>query len=57
MIFQVVNKEINVGFVRMVALASSSVFLIGDTRNINMSAVLDTPPEAVSPIVPLPPEE
>lgn len=55
---QVENKQIIVGDVRIIAVASSSVFLIGDTSCITLSSVFDTPPEAVTvgPLVPLAPE-
>ncbi|UJF32893.1 spore gernimation protein GerPD [Paenibacillus hexagrammi] len=55
MIFQVENKELCVGNVRIVGVASSSMFLIGDTVNITLSSMFDTPPESViiSPFVPL----
>jgi spore germination protein PD len=53
---QVENKQIIVGDVRIIAVASSSVFLIGDTSCITLSSVFDTPPESVivGPLVPLP---
>ncbi|MFY4774278.1 spore gernimation protein GerPD [Metabacillus sp. RGM 3146] len=53
--FSVVNCELNVCFIKVTAVASSSVFLIGDTENIALSAVYDTPPESliVGPFVPL----
>jgi spore germination protein PD len=53
---QVENKQIIVGDVRIIAVASSSLFLIGDTSCITLSSVFDTPPESVivGPLVPLP---
>ncbi|WP_414858874.1 spore gernimation protein GerPD [Paenibacillus sp. Soil787] len=53
------NKQLFVGDVRIVGVASSSVFLIGDTEVISLSSMFDTPPESViiSPFVPLPSEE
>lgn len=53
------NKQICVGDVRIVGVASSSIFLIGDTEVISLSSMFDTPPESViiSPFVPLPAEE
>ncbi|WP_090825323.1 spore gernimation protein GerPD [Paenibacillus sp. yr247] len=52
------NKQIFVGDVRIVGVASSSVFLIGDTEVISLSSMFDTPAESViiSPFVPLPSE-
>ncbi|MFC5450772.1 spore gernimation protein GerPD [Paenibacillus aestuarii] len=56
--FCVENKQLNVGNVRIIGVASSSIFLIGDTKNITLSSMFDTPPESViiSPFVPLPAE-
>ncbi|MCR8641200.1 spore gernimation protein GerPD [Paenibacillus sp. N1-5-1-14] len=53
----VVNKEVCVGNIRIVGVASSSVFLIGDTKVINCTSAFDTPPESViqGPLVPLAP--
>nr|WP_058304051.1 hypothetical protein [Gorillibacterium timonense] len=52
---QVVNKDIRVGSIRVIGVASSSLLLVGDVCNVNLSAMADTPPEAVGPVVPLPP--
>lgn len=51
----VVNKEVSVGNIRIVAIASSSVFLIGDSKVINCASAFDTPPESLisGPLVPL----
>ena len=57
MVFQVVNKEICIGSIKALAVSSSSLFLVGDAHSINLSSSLDTPPESVGPIVPLPPED
>ncbi|TVY09536.1 spore gernimation protein GerPD [Paenibacillus cremeus] len=59
MILQVVNKELTVGSVRITGVSASSVFLIGDTQEINLSSVFDTPPESliIGPMVPLSAEE
>ncbi|MCD7034898.1 spore gernimation protein GerPD [Metabacillus sp. GX 13764] len=53
--FTVVNCGLNVSFIKVTAVASSSVFLIGDTENIALSSVFDTPPEAliIGPFVPI----
>ncbi|MCP3771879.1 spore germination protein [Paenibacillus sp. MZ04-78.2] len=52
---QVENKEICVGNIHIVGVASSSVFLIGDAEVISLSSVFDTPPESliIGPLVPL----
>ncbi|MFC0275011.1 spore gernimation protein GerPD [Metabacillus herbersteinensis] len=56
--FTVVNKDISVGTVRIIGVASSSIFLIGDTNSITLSSVFDTPPESliIGPFVPLAPQ-
>lgn len=53
--FTVVNKDIQVGAIRVTGVSSSSVFLIGDTNTISLSSVFDTPPESliIGPLVPL----
>ncbi|WNQ10009.1 spore gernimation protein GerPD [Paenibacillus aurantius] len=53
----VYNDEVAVGYIRIIAVASSSVFLLGDTAEVNLSSFADTPPESVQigPLVPLPP--
>ncbi|WP_128894782.1 spore gernimation protein GerPD [Longirhabdus pacifica] len=43
----VVNKELCVGAVRIIGVASSSIFLIGDTENITLTSAFDTPPESL----------
>jgi spore germination protein PD len=52
---EVVNKELSVGSIRIIGVASASVVLIGDTEIVTLSASADTPPEAVAvgPLVPL----
>jgi spore germination protein PD len=57
--FTVINKQISVGNIRIVGVASSSVFLIGDTEVVTLSSMFDTPPESVTvgPLAPLPAEE
>ncbi|MBU7590981.1 spore gernimation protein GerPD [Metabacillus halosaccharovorans] len=56
--FTVVNRNIEVGNIRIVGVASSSVFLIGDTQTISLSSIFDTPPESliIGPLVPLAPQ-
>ncbi|MCM3442444.1 spore gernimation protein GerPD [Metabacillus halosaccharovorans] len=56
--FTVVNRNIEVGNIRVVGVASSSVFLIGDTQTISLSSIFDTPPESliIGPLVPLAPQ-
>ncbi len=56
--FTVVNRDIQVGTIRVVGVSSSSVFLIGDTQTISLSSIFDTPPESliIGPLVPLAPQ-
>lgn len=53
--FTVVNKDLQVGAIRVTGVSSSSVFLIGDTNTVSLSSVFDTPPESliIGPLVPL----
>ncbi len=53
--FTVVNHNISVGNIRIRGVASSSIFLIGDTNSFSMSSIFDTPPESliIGPFVPL----
>lgn len=52
------NKEIRIGDINIIGVASSSVFLIGDTKVITCSSIFDTPPESliIGPLVPLAPQ-
>lgn len=43
----VVNKELNVGAVKIIEISGSSVFLIGDTQVVNCSSVYDAPPDSL----------
>nr|WP_255639875.1 spore gernimation protein GerPD [Pseudalkalibacillus hwajinpoensis] len=46
----------SVGHIDVTAVASSSVFLVGDTESIVCSSIFDTPPESLiisRPFVPL----
>jgi spore germination protein PD len=42
----VINKDIYVDKIKVIGVASSSVFLVGDTRVITCSSAFDTPPES-----------
>jgi spore germination protein PD len=55
---QVVNRKIQVNYIRIVGVGSSSVVLVGDAEVISCSSVFDTPPESVivGPLVPFSPE-
>ncbi|GAA3404368.1 spore germination protein GerPD [Paenibacillus hodogayensis] len=52
---QVENRQLSVGLIRIIGVASSSVVLIGDTKEITLSSIFDTPPESliIGPLVPL----
>ncbi|MFP3359773.1 spore gernimation protein GerPD [Planococcus sp. SIMBA_143] len=54
--YTVINRGLSVGHVEITAVASSSVFLVGDTESIVCSSIFDTPPESLiisRPFVPL----
>ncbi|MFD2116093.1 spore gernimation protein GerPD [Paenibacillus yanchengensis] len=55
--FYVTNDQLSVGRVDLFGISSSSLFQIGDTEQINLYAMFDTPPESVivKPLAPLPP--
>lgn len=38
----VVNKELNVGAVKVISISGSSVFLVGDTQTINCSSAYNS---------------
>ncbi|TYP72715.1 spore germination protein PD [Paenibacillus methanolicus] len=56
---KVINHSLYVGSIEMTAVASSSVFQIGDTEQYSLYSMFDTPPESVvvGPIAPLGPPE
>ncbi|PLT30425.1 spore gernimation protein GerPD [Peribacillus deserti] len=58
MIFNVVNKDICVGSIKIRAIASSSLLLVGDTKTIQLASAFDTPPESliVGPLVSVAPK-
>jgi len=51
----VTNCNLQVETIKFTAIASSSLFLIGDAHNISLSSIFDTPPESLimGPFVPL----
>ncbi|WP_203364168.1 spore gernimation protein GerPD [Bacillus sp. REN10] len=55
MYLQVMNRELEVGQISIIAVSSSSYFQIGDTDTITLYSSFDTPPESliISPFVPL----
>ncbi|MFE8700308.1 spore gernimation protein GerPD [Cytobacillus sp. FJAT-54145] len=56
--FQVYNRDLNVGSIRVVGVSSSSILMIGDTETIQLASAFDTPPESliIGPFVPLTPD-
>jgi spore germination protein PD len=57
--FKVVNHALCVGNIELLGVSSASMFQIGDTDNVSLYSVFDTPPESVivGPIAPLPEPE
>jgi spore germination protein PD len=53
--FEVVNREICVGNIRVIGVIGSSLLMVGDTNSIQLTALFDTPPESliIGPFVPL----
>ena len=53
--FEVYNRDICVGHIRIIGVSSSSLLFVGDTQTIQLSSVFDTPAESliIGPIVPL----
>ncbi|MFC5735734.1 spore gernimation protein GerPD [Cytobacillus gottheilii] len=58
MIFQVYNRNLNVGNIRVIGVSSSSILLVGDAETIQLASTFDTPAESliIGPFVPLSPE-
>ncbi|WP_080847386.1 spore gernimation protein GerPD [Cytobacillus gottheilii] len=58
MIFQVYNRDINVGNIRVIGVSSSSILMVGDAETIQLASTFDTPAESliIGPFVPLTPE-
>lgn len=56
--FQVYNRDLHVENIRVIGVSSSSVFLIGDTKTIQLNSFFDTPAESliIGPFVPLTPK-
>ncbi|KAB7665389.1 spore gernimation protein GerPD [Bacillus sp. B1-b2] len=56
--FQVYNRELQVGELKIIGVASSSICLIGDAQTIQLAATFDTPAESliIGPFVPLHPK-
>ncbi|MCM3707237.1 MULTISPECIES: spore gernimation protein GerPD [Cytobacillus] len=56
--YQVYNRDLCVGSIRVLGVSSSSVLMVGDTQTIQLAATFDTPAESllIGPFVPLTPE-
>ncbi|GAM15787.1 MULTISPECIES: spore gernimation protein GerPD [Bacillaceae] len=56
--FQVYNRDICVGDIRVIGVSSSSLLMVGDAETIQLAATFDTPAESliVGPFVPLSPD-
>ncbi|WP_058308175.1 hypothetical protein [Gracilibacillus massiliensis] len=44
--YQVHNWNLGVGHVSIIGVSGSSLFLVGDSHEINLAALFDTPPES-----------
>ncbi|AGX03378.1 MULTISPECIES: hypothetical protein [Bacillaceae] len=56
--FEVYNRDLNVGSIRVLGVSSSSLLMVGDTQTIQLASTFDTPAESliIGPFVPLTPE-
>ena len=56
--YEVVNRDICVGSIRVIGVSSSSLLMVGDTNTIQLTSLFDTPPESliIGPFVPLAPQ-
>ena len=56
--FEVVNRDICVGSIRVLGVSSSSLLMVGDANSIQLTSLFDTPPESliIGPFVPLAPQ-
>lgn len=46
--FNVTNHQLCVGEIKVIGVASSALFLIGDVQTVQLSSAFDTPPESLS---------
>ncbi|MCM3216053.1 spore gernimation protein GerPD [Niallia taxi] len=56
--FQVYNRELAVGDIKIIGVSSSSVCIVGDVQTIQLASTFDTPAESliIGPFVPLIPK-
>ncbi|WP_138753376.1 spore gernimation protein GerPD [Paenibacillus sinopodophylli] len=54
--FTVVNHQLSVGQIEILGVSSASMLQVGDTDNVALYSMFDTPPESVivGPMAPLP---
>ncbi|CCQ92473.1 spore germination protein (modular protein) [[Clostridium] ultunense Esp] len=45
--FQVINRSIHAGEIRVSLVTTASILLVGDAEKISLSSLFDTPPESV----------
>lgn len=52
---EIYNRELSVGHIHIIGVASSSMVLVGDTQTIQLASTFDTPAESliIGPFVPL----
>ncbi|MBY0121074.1 spore gernimation protein GerPD [Bacillus sp. S/N-304-OC-R1] len=56
--FEVYNRDISVGNIRVIGVSSSALLMVGDAQTIQLASVFDTPAESliIGPSVPLAPK-
>ncbi|TRZ35834.1 spore gernimation protein GerPD [Niallia circulans] len=56
--FQVYNRDLAVGDIKIIGVSSSSVCIVGDVQTIQLASTFDTPAESliIGPFVPLIPK-
>ncbi|MDQ8736666.1 hypothetical protein [Paenibacillus sp. LHD-38] len=54
--FKVINHYLSVGQIEILGVSSASMLQVGDTDNVALYSMFDTPPESiiVGPLAPLP---
>lgn len=53
--FQVYNRDLHIGDIRVMGVSSSSILMVGDAETIQLTSAFDTPAESliIGPFVPL----
>ncbi|KRE54259.1 hypothetical protein [Paenibacillus sp. Soil522] len=54
--FNVINHHLSVGQIEILGISTASMLQVGDTDNVSLYSMFDTPPESVivSPMAPFP---